>query len=82
MLAIVGSRNATAQGLDNARAFARHFSDAGWSIVSGLASGIDGAAHEGAWPAPAAPWPSSAPAPTSSTRRATGPWRRASANAA
>ena len=48
MLAIVGSRNATAQGLDNARAFAKHFSDAGWSIVSGLASGIDGAAHEGA----------------------------------
>ena len=48
MLAIVGSRNATAQGLDHARAFARHFSDAGWTVVSGLASGIDGAAHEGA----------------------------------
>lgn len=48
MLAIVGSRHATAQGLDNARAFARHFSDAGWTVVSGLASGIDGAAHEGA----------------------------------
>jgi DNA processing protein len=48
MLAIVGSRNATAQGLDHARAFARHFSDAGWSIVSGLAGGIDGAAHQGA----------------------------------
>ncbi|MCB1998715.1 MAG: DNA-processing protein DprA, partial [Rhodoferax sp.] len=46
--AIVGSRNATAQGLDHARAFARHFSDAGWTVVSGLASGIDGAAHEGA----------------------------------
>ena len=48
MLAIVGSRHATAQGLDNARAFARHFSDAGWTVVSGLASGIDGAAHDGA----------------------------------
>jgi DNA processing protein len=48
MLAIVGSRHATPQGLDNARAFARHFSDAGWTVVSGLASGIDGAAHEGA----------------------------------
>jgi DNA processing protein len=48
MLAIVGSRHATAQGLDNARAFARSFSDAGWTVVSGLAAGIDGAAHEGA----------------------------------
>lgn len=48
MLAIVGSRHATAQGLDHAHAFARHFSDAGWTVVSGLASGIDGAAHEGA----------------------------------
>lgn len=47
-LAIVGSRNATAQGLDNARAFAQHMSKAGWAIVSGLARGIDGAAHEGA----------------------------------
>lgn len=48
MLAIVGSRQATAQGLDNARDFARNFSDAGWTVVSGLAAGIDGAAHEGA----------------------------------
>lgn len=48
MLAIVGSRHATAQGLDNARAFGRSFSDAGWTVVSGLAAGIDGAAHEGA----------------------------------
>ena len=47
-IAIVGSRNATPQGLDNARAFAAHLGGAGWAIVSGLALGIDGAAHEGA----------------------------------
>ncbi|MEO5845353.1 MAG: DNA-processing protein DprA [Caldimonas sp.] len=47
-IAIVGSRNATPQGLDNARAFAAHLSGAGWVVVSGLALGIDGAAHEGA----------------------------------
>ena len=47
-IAIVGSRNPTAQGLENARAFAAHLSGAGWVVVSGLALGIDGAAHEGA----------------------------------
>jgi len=47
-LAIVGSRNATAQGKANAGAFAGALSDAGVCVVSGLALGIDAAAHEGA----------------------------------
>lgn len=46
-LAVVGSRNATAQGASNAEQFARSFSAAGLAIVSGLAQGIDAAAHLG-----------------------------------
>jgi len=46
-LAIVGSRNATTQGLRNAEAFAKSASEAGLSVVSGLAQGIDAAAHRG-----------------------------------
>jgi DNA processing protein len=47
-LAIVGSRNPTPQGESNARQFARAFGSAGLCVISGLALGIDGAAHEGA----------------------------------
>jgi DNA processing protein len=46
-LAVVGSRNATPQGLKNAQSFARAFSEAGLVIVSGLAIGVDSAAHRG-----------------------------------
>lgn len=46
-IAIVGSRNPTPQGAANAEAFAAAFSQAGLTVVSGLALGIDGAAHKG-----------------------------------
>lgn len=51
-LAMVGSRHATPAGRDNAHAFASHFSQRGLTVVSGLALGIDAAAHEGALEGP------------------------------
>lgn len=47
-IAIVGSRSPSAGGSDNARAFATAFAGAGLTVTSGLASGIDAAAHCGA----------------------------------
>jgi DNA processing protein len=47
-LAIVGARNATADGRDHAQAFALYLAQQGFSVVSGLAHGIDAAAHRGA----------------------------------
>lgn len=46
-LAVVGSRNATPQGLRNAEAFAKSASEAGLCVISGMACGIDTSAHLG-----------------------------------
>ncbi|MFZ6649572.1 DNA-processing protein DprA [Undibacterium sp. TJN25] len=46
-IAVVGSRNATVQGVGNAEKFSESLSKGGWTIVSGLAVGIDAAAHHG-----------------------------------
>ncbi len=54
-LAIVGSRHPTAQGSSNAQAFAHALAEHGWTVVSGLAAGIDAAAHTGALAAAAHP---------------------------
>jgi DNA processing protein len=50
-VAIVGARNASAAAVKLAREFASGLAEAGFTVVSGLARGIDGAAHEGAFPA-------------------------------
>ncbi len=47
-VAVVGSRNPTPQGETNARQFSRALAATGLTIVSGLALGVDGAAHDGA----------------------------------
>jgi DNA processing protein len=46
-LAVVGSRNASAQGLRNAEAFAKSASESGLCVISGMAHGIDTSAHRG-----------------------------------
>jgi DNA processing protein len=47
-VAVIGSRSATPQGVEDAERFSRALSAAGLTVVSGLALGIDGAAHRGA----------------------------------
>jgi len=47
-LAIVGSRNPSAQGRDTAHEFSEHLAKRGLAILSGLAEGVDSAAHRGA----------------------------------
>ena len=49
-VAMVGARNASAAAVKLARDFAKGLAEAGFTVVSGLARGIDGAAHEGALP--------------------------------
>lgn len=48
MFAVVGSRNATPSGLKNADYFSKVLSEAGFTVLSGLALGVDGAAHQAA----------------------------------
>lgn len=47
-IAIVGSRNPSSGGAENAESFARYLAQQGFAITSGLALGVDGAAHKGA----------------------------------
>lgn len=49
-VAMVGARNASAAAVKLARDFAAKLTAEGWTVVSGLARGIDGASHEGAMP--------------------------------
>ena len=46
-LAVVGSRNASHQGVETARDFAARLAESGFVVTSGLALGVDGAAHRG-----------------------------------
>jgi len=46
MIAVVGSRNASLRGMNNASLFTKMLSQAGFVVLSGLARGVDGAAHQ------------------------------------
>lgn len=48
VIGIVGARDCTAYGRDMARLFGRHLAEAGLEVISGMARGIDGWAHQGA----------------------------------
>lgn len=72
-IAMVGSRRATPDGLDHARSIALALSRAGVTVVSGLAAGIDAAAHEGALQAVHEPGRLVAPAGSTVAVLGTGP---------
>lgn len=55
-IAVVGTRKATEEGKETAREFTRRLSEAGLGVVSGLALGIDAAAHQGALQAGGKTW--------------------------
>ncbi len=77
-VAIVGSRVASVYGRYTTERLSRELALQGITIVSGLARGIDAAAHRGACPAAAGLSPFSAPASIRSIRRKTKSWRRRS----
>ena len=52
-IAVVGTRHPSSQGVENARNFARELAANGLTVVSGLAAGVDRAAHQGALMEPA-----------------------------
>lgn len=47
-IAIVGSRDCTKEGYENAKIFAANIAKQGFTVISGMAKGIDAAAHKGA----------------------------------
>ena len=77
-VAIVGTRRATRYGLDVARRFGRAVALAGWPVVSGLARGIDGAAHIGALRGAVSPSPCSVVEWTGVTHQSIATWPAAS----